>query len=111
MKLAKKIQALGQSNDLLLYTIGRLAEAELHGVFRHGMDVNVTVSWYKNHDQNDTRKWVEVKVRVLTTEELPLYQFAPFTADGCSIKWEAGIPGGFVLCKRYIYTYDEGDLL
>jgi hypothetical protein len=111
MKLTKKIQALGQNDDLLLYTIGRLAEAELHGVFRHGMDVNVTVSWYRNIDQNDTRKWVEVKVRVITTEELPLYQFAPFTNDGCSIKWDVSIPGGFVLCKRYIYTYDEGDLL
>lgn len=68
MKLAKKIQALGGSNDLTLYTIGRLAEAELHGVFRHGMDVNVTVAWYQNEDKTDTRKWVEVKVRVITTE-------------------------------------------
>ena len=107
MKLAKKIQGLGASADLLLYTIGRLAEAELHGVFCNGMDINVTVAWYQNPDPLDTRKWVEVKVRVLTTEELPLYRFAPFIADGCKIKWEPGIPGGFVLSKNYIYTYGE----
>lgn len=107
MKLAKLIMALGEPADLVLYHIGRLAEAELHGVFSHGIDVNVTVSWYQNPHPNDNRKWVEVKVRVITAEELQLHHFIPFTLDGCTIKWDPGLPGGYILCKRYLYTYGD----